>query len=81
MRLAVDDADRRFYSTLAIVSGPALALGGWLAAFSDVGAVLIALGGFVSMAGVAVMPSRRRIILGALAVGSCWWPFVGLITP
>jgi hypothetical protein len=72
MGLAADE--RRFYSNLGIVSGPALTAGGWLAAFTLVGAALIVLGGFVALGGTLVLPTWRRLVIGSIAVAACWWP-------
>lgn len=79
MALATDE--RRFYSTLGIVSRPLLTAGGWLAAFTIVGATLIILGGFASLAGMLMLPTRRRLVLGSIAVAACWWPFAAWIVP
>lgn len=79
--MALAAAERRFYSTLGIVSGPLLTAGGWFAAFTIVGAALIVLGGFVALAGTLMLPTWRRLVLGSIAVAACWWPFAGWIVP
>jgi hypothetical protein len=68
-RNAVDD--RRFYSTLFLCLAPAFMAGGWLAAFTDVGAGLIYLGSGMAVAGAFVRPSlaRAAIAVGDLAAG------------
>lgn len=58
---------RRFYSTLFLAFAPLFMLGGWIAAFTDVGAGLIYLGSLLAILGFALQPSCRR---GAAAVGA-----------
>lgn len=72
--------ERRSWAVLLLVSGPALQVGGWLAAFTDIGAVFVRggtampIGGFVAKA-APVDCHRRRF--GRTGGGWGWllWMF------
>jgi hypothetical protein len=73
-------ADRRFYGTLLLVFGPLFVAGGWLAAFTDVGFVLILAGAVMILAAPIMLRSIRvlPLSLGLVALGLGWPLAVGL---
>jgi len=73
---------RNFVSTLFLVFGPLFQLGGWGAAFTDIGAILVFTGTAMSLAGFLLFPTIRRAIvslLGILAGGWGWLLAFGLL--
>lgn len=64
---AVDDRDRRFYSWLAIVFGVLFVLGGFVAAFTSMGAIFIWFGLALLLAGIGL---RTRLPAAVVAVGA-----------
>jgi hypothetical protein len=70
-------ADRRFYGTLLLVFGPLFIAGGWLAAFTMVGALLIFTGAAMLLAAPVILRSFRiaPLSLGLVALG-LGWPWV-----
>jgi hypothetical protein len=52
--------DQRFYGKLLLVFGPLFIAGGWLAAFTDVGAVLIFVGAAMIWRRPCSWPTRIR---------------------
>lgn len=63
----VYEADRRFLRRLLLVSGPAFVLGGWLAAFSVIGALLIFTG--IGMLAAGMLLLTRVPVLVAAGAG------------
>ena len=59
-------ADRRFYGALLLAFGTLFIAGGWLAAFTSVGALLIFSGTVMLLAAPLLLRSLR---VGALALG------------
>lgn len=66
--------DRPFYSTLLLAFGPVVQIGGWLAAFTDIGAAMAIGGALMSVAGGLVYPTPRRILAAGIGVfaGGGW---------
>lgn len=66
--------DRSFYSMLLLVFGPVVQVGGWLAAFTDIGAAMVIGGALMSVAGGLVYPTPRRILAAGIGVfaGGGW---------
>jgi hypothetical protein len=60
--------DRRFYSRLGIVFGPLFVLGGFLAAFTIMGAVMIWAGLALFVAGVGLKTALPAAIVAWFAV-------------
>lgn len=70
-------ADRRFYGTLPLAFGPLFIAGGWLAAFTTVGALLMFTGAAMLLAAPVLLRSYRilPLSLGLVALG-CGLPWV-----
>ncbi|MPZ49616.1 MAG: hypothetical protein GEU75_10025 [Dehalococcoidia bacterium] len=69
--------DRRFYGILALAFGPLFIAGGWLAAFTDVGWVLILLGAAMLLASPVLLRSLRTVPLVAILVAlGLGWPYL-----
>ena len=68
-------ADRRFYATLFLVTGPFFQAGGWIAAFTEVGAVLVFLGPAMSAAGFLLRRNRWTLAfaMAGIALGGWGW--------
>jgi len=67
----------RFYGRLALVFGPLFIAGGWLAAFTEVGAVLIFAGTAMLLASVALLRTWQSVALAAAALLiGLGWPFL-----
>jgi len=66
--------DRSFFSMLLLVFGPVVQFGGWLAAFTDIGAAMVIGGALMSVAGGLVYPTPRRILAAGIGVfaGGGW---------
>lgn len=65
---ADDSADRRFYSWPSIVFGPLFVLGGFLAAFTVVGALLIWAGMSLLLAGILLRTRLASWVAGSAAL-------------
>lgn len=63
----MDDRDRRFCSTLAIVFGVLFVLGGYMAAFTTMGAIFIWFGLALLLAGIGL---RTRLPAVVVAVAT-----------
>ena len=72
-RLSQTYETRAFVSTLFLVLGPFFQLGGWGAAFTDIGAILVFSGTAMSLAGFLLLPTPRRAILAALGLLAGGW--------
>jgi hypothetical protein len=59
--------ERYLWSTLLLVASPVLQLGGWGAAFTDIGAVFVLAGTAGSLVGFLLRP--RFLTLGAATAG------------
>jgi hypothetical protein len=68
------DADRRFYGILLLTFGPLFVLGGWLAAFTEVGALLILAGCAMLLVAPVLLRSVRvlALALGLVTFGLGW---------
>lgn len=67
-------ADRSFYSMLLLVFGPVVQFGGWLAAFTGIGAAMVIGGAVMSVAGGLIYPTPKRILAAGIGVvaGGGW---------
>lgn len=75
--MAAPRDDLRFYGRLMLVFGPLFILGGWLAAFTDVGAWMIFAGAAMLLASVALLRTRQSVALAAAALLiGLGWPFL-----
>jgi len=79
----VDARDRKFYSWLAIISGVLFVLGGFLAAFTIMGAIFVWFGLALLLAGIGL---RTRlpvavIAFAATAVFAALVAYTGLVYP
>jgi hypothetical protein len=69
--------DRRFYGLLLLTFGPLFIAGGWLAAFTLVGAVLIFAGTLMLLAAPILLRSIRVVAVALGLVAAGWgWPWV-----
>lgn len=69
--------DRRFYGLLLLTFGPLFIVGGWLAAFTMVGAVLILAGSLMLLAAPILLRSVRTFAVACGLVVAGWgWPWV-----
>jgi hypothetical protein len=68
---------RNFYGKLGLTFGPLFIVGGWLAAFTEVGAVLIVAGVVMVIVAPVLLQSWKLVpvALATVAVG-LGWPFV-----
>jgi hypothetical protein len=69
---------RTFVSSLFLAFGPLFQLGGWAAAFTDIGAILVFTGTGMSLAGLALRPTVSRGLVSVLGIlaGGWGWQFV-----
>ena len=72
------DADRKFYAWLFVISGAAAQAGGWVAAFTDVGAVLVIGGPLLSLAGWAIRPTRWTFFAAIAGIALCGWGWMAI---
>jgi hypothetical protein len=73
----VTAADRRFYGILLLAFGSLFILGGWLAAFTPVGAFLIFAGSAMLIAAPLVLWSHRPVPLAFALLAAGWgWPWM-----
>ena len=73
----MSDADRHFYGVLLLVFGPLFIAGGWLAAFTGVGALLIFAGIAMLLAAPVFLRSLRILFFSlGLATLGLGWPWV-----
>lgn len=72
------DGWRQDLSTLGLIVGAVLTLGGWLLAFTDVGAALMFTGWAVALASAALYPTRRRFMAVAIILALALW-YVALL--
>ncbi len=77
----MEDRDRRFWTILALTAGPLLQAGGWLAAFTEIGALFVIAGSAMSLAGFALLPRAVTFAAGlfGLAIGGWGWLAVAAI--
>jgi hypothetical protein len=69
--------DATFYGRLALVSGPALIVGGWLAAFTDVGLAFILAGSVMLLASPLLLHSLKAAVLALTLLVLAWtWPYL-----
>lgn len=69
------DSDRKFYAWLLVISGAFAQAGGWVAAFTEVGALLVIGGPLLSLIGWALRPTRWTLLaaVAGIAVGGWGW--------
>lgn len=69
--------ERRFWGVLTLVFGPLFIAGGWLAAFTDVGLVLIFAGSLMLLVSPVLLHSCRAVPVVALLLALGWgWPWL-----
>jgi hypothetical protein len=64
---------REDFSTFGLIVAFLAVVGGWLLAFTQLGANLIFFGIALAVASAALCPTRRRIMAGAAVVAGVWW--------
>ncbi len=70
---------RPFYSTLFLVFAPGFMAGGWLVAFTEVGAGLIFLGSAMAVSGAVLRPSLKRGLLAVAELAAGWLLVPGVL--
>jgi hypothetical protein len=69
--------DRRFYGKLLLTFGPLFILGGWLAAFTEVGLLLYLSGSVMLAIAPILLRSFKALLAGAGLFVLAWtWPFL-----
>lgn len=79
----MDDRDRRFYSWLAIVFGVLFVVGGFVAAFTIMGALFVWLGFAMFLAGIGLrtrLPARV-VALAAVAIFAALTSYTVFVYP
>lgn len=70
----------RFYSTLFPVFAPGFMAGGWLVAFTEVGAGLIFLGSAMAVLGIVFRPRLKRGLLAVAELAAGWLLVPGVLS-
>ncbi len=64
---------REDLSTFGLIVAFMAVVGGWMLAFTQVGANLILFGSVLAVASAYLCPTRRRFMAAAVIVAGIWW--------
>jgi hypothetical protein len=68
--------ERSAWSVHLLLAGPVLQLGGWGAAFTDIGAVFVLGGTAMSLLGFSLKPTRWRALAAVLGIVLGGWGLI-----